>query len=293
MARGTESGGDPTVLRMILGKQLEELRLRAGMTFAEAAEAIDVSHSTIRRMESAKVARLRPPDVEMLLRSYGVTGQDEIDAFLRTVREANQRGWWRDFRDVVPEWLAAYLSLEQAAQHIRCYEAQFVHELLQTPEYTRAMALATTIDPRATSETVERRVALAQQRQQLLLRPDAPRLWVVLDEAVLRRPFGGRAVMRAQLDRVCEMAALPNVTVQIMPFAHGPHPAMWAGAFHLLRFEAPELPDIVYLSALLDAVHVDKRNEVMAYREALDRLSAQAAPANRTAELVTATRQEF
>lgn len=135
MTAETDWGGAPSVLRMILGRQLEELRTRAGLTFEQAGEAIGVSHSTIRRLEAAKVARLRLPDVEKLLQIYGVRDQQEIDTFLKSAREANKRGWWHTYRDVMPDWFAAYLSLEQAALHIRAYEAGFVHGLLQTPAY--------------------------------------------------------------------------------------------------------------------------------------------------------------
>ncbi|MEU7406724.1 helix-turn-helix transcriptional regulator, partial [Streptomyces sp. NPDC044948] len=123
MTAETDWGGAPSVLRMILGRQLEELRTRAGLSFEQAAEAIGVSHSTIRRLEAAKVARLRLPDVEKLLQVYGVRDQQEIDTFLKSAREANKRGWWHTYRDVMPDWFAAYLSLEQAA--------------LQTPELER------------------------------------------------------------------------------------------------------------------------------------------------------------
>nr|BBJ49942.1 hypothetical protein SAVMC3_25710 [Streptomyces avermitilis] len=188
MTAETDWGGAPTVLRMILGRQLEELRTRAGRTYEEAAAAIGVSHSTIRRMESAKVARLRLADVEKLLQIYGVTDQQEIDTFLKSVREANKRGWWHTYRDVLPDWFAAYLSLEQAALQIRAYEAQFVHGLLQTEEYARALLSAG--NPHAPAEATERRVALRMRRQELLSRSAPPRLWVVMDETVLRWPVG-------------------------------------------------------------------------------------------------------
>ncbi|BCM65314.1 putative DNA-binding protein [Streptomyces sp. EAS-AB2608] len=287
----TDWGGVPSVLRMILGRQLEELRTRAGLSYAEAGAAIGVSHSTIRRMEAAKVARLRLTDAEKLLQVYGVTDQREIDTFLQSVREANKRGWWHTYRDVMPDWFAAYLSLEQAALHIRAYENQFVHELLQTEDYARA--LLTSAGPQAPAEATERRVALRMRRQELLARPAPPRLWVVMDETVLRWPVGGPEVMRAQLDHLIEVNRLPQVTVQIMPFANGPHPALRAGAFHLFRFRARELPDIAYLNSLVGAVYLDKAEEVVVYREALDRLSAQAAPARRTEALLGTLRKEL
>jgi transcriptional regulator with XRE-family HTH domain len=276
---------------MILGRQLEELRTRAGLTYEQAADAIGVSHSTIRRMEAAKVARLRVADVEKLLQTYGVTDQQEIDTFLKSVREANKRGWWHTYRDVLPDWFAAYLSLEQAALQIRAYEAEFVPGLLQTEDYARALLSAG--NPHAPTEATERRVALRMRRQELLSRPSPPRVWVVMDETVLRWPVGGRAVMRAQIDHLIAMNALPHVTLQVMPFSNGPHPAMRAGAFHLFRFRAPELPDIVYLSGLVGAVYLDKADDVVVYREALDRLGAQSAPAKKTEAVLGAIRKEL
>ncbi|MEV8540263.1 helix-turn-helix transcriptional regulator [Streptomyces sp. NPDC051572] len=291
MTAETDWGGVPSVLRMILGRQLEELRTRAGLTYEEAGAAIGVSHSTIRRMEAAKVARLRLSDAEKLLQVYGVTDRQEIDTFLKSVREASKRGWWHTYRDVMPDWFAAYLSLEQAALQVRAYENEFVHGLLQTEEYARALLGAG--NPHAPTEATERRVALRMRRQELLTREAPPRVWVVMDETVLRWPVGGAAVMRAQIDHLIEVNRLPHVTLQIMPFANGPHPAMRAGAFHLFRFRAPELPDVVYLNGLVGAVYLDKGDDVVVYREALDRLGAQAAPARKTEALLGAIRKEL
>jgi transcriptional regulator with XRE-family HTH domain len=276
---------------MILGRQLEELRTRAGLTYEQAGEAIGVSHSTIRRMEAAKVARLRLADAEKLLQVYGVTDRQEIDTFLKAVREASKRGWWHTYRDVMPDWFAAYLSLEQAALQVRAYENEFVHGLLQTEEYARALLGAG--NPHAPTEATERRVALRMRRQELLTREAPPRVWVVMDETVLRWPVGGAAVMRAQIAHLIEVNRLPHVTLQIMPFANGPHPAMRAGAFHLFRFRAAELPDVVYLNGLVGAVYLDKSDDVVVYREALDRLGAQAAPARKTEALLGAIRKEL
>ncbi|MFD8523968.1 helix-turn-helix domain-containing protein [Streptomyces capillispiralis] len=291
MTAETDWGGAPSVLRMILGRQLEELRGRAGLTYEEAGAAIGVSHSTIRRMEAAKVARLRLADAEKLLRVYGVTDEQEIDTFLKSVREANKRGWWHTYRDVMPDWFAAYLSLEQAALQIRAYESQFVHGLLQTQAYARA--LLTAANPHAPAEATARRVALRMRRQELLTRQTPPRVWVVMDETVLRWPVGGADVMRDQIDHLIEVQRLPHVTLQIMPFGNGPHPAMRAGAFQLLRFRARELPEVVYLDGLVGAVYLDKGDDVVVYREALDRVSAQATPAKRTEAVLDRIRKDL
>ncbi|MFJ5611558.1 helix-turn-helix domain-containing protein [Streptomyces sp. NPDC093221] len=284
-------GGPPTVLRMILGRQLEELRSRAGVSFEQAGEVIGVSHSTIRRMEQAKVARLRLSDVEKLLRTYGITETAEIETFLELAREANKHGWWHTYRDVMPDWFGAYLSLEQAAVHIRAYEAQFIPGLLQTEEY--AHALLTAGDPQASAEDIDRRVALRLTRQQILTRAQPPLLWAVMDETVLHWPVGGPKVMRAQIDHLLEIGELPNVRLQMMPFTNGPHPATRAGAFQLFRFEAAELPDVVYLGGLIGSTYLDKQDEVAAYREAMDRLAAQAAQEKKTKALLGALRKEL
>ncbi|MET7293064.1 helix-turn-helix transcriptional regulator [Streptomyces griseoloalbus] len=291
MTAETDWGGAPSVLRMILGRQLEELRNRAGLTYEQAGAAIGVSHSTIRRMEAAKVARLRLADAEKLLRVYGVSDEQEIDTFLKSVREANKRGWWHTYRDVMPDWFAAYLSLEQAALQIRAYESHFVHGLLQTRAYARA--LLTAGNPHAPAEATARRVALRMRRQELLRRETPPRVWVVMDETVLRWPVGGADVMRAQIDHLIEVQRLPHVSLQIMPFANGPHPAMGAGAFQLFRFRARELPDVVYLNGLVGAVYLDKGDDVVVYREALDRVGAQATPTKRTEAVLDRIRKDL
>jgi transcriptional regulator with XRE-family HTH domain len=276
---------------MILGRQLEELRSRAGVSFEQAGEVIGVSHSTIRRMEQAKVARLRLSDVEKLLRTYGVTDPAEIESFLELAREANKHGWWHTYRDVMPDWFGAYLSLEQAAVHIRAYEAQFVPGLLQTEEYARA--LLGSGDPHASAEDVDRRVALRLERQRVITRERPPLLWAVMDETVLHWPVGGPRVMRAQIDHLLEIGGLPNVRLQLMPFANGPHRASRAGAFQLFRFEAAELPDVVYLGGLIGSAYLDKQDDVAAYREAMDRLAAQAAQEKKTKALLGALRKEL
>lgn len=278
----------PTVGQMVLGMRLRDLRERAGCSFAEAAAALSVNSTTIRRMEKAEVG-LKPPYVEKLLKTYGIP-ENEITAFLELVDEANQPGWWQGFRDVLPSWFSLYVSLEGEASLIRAYEPHCVHGLLQTEEYARA--LLRTGFPNAPDEELGRRVALRMERQELLRGKDAPRLWVLLEEQVLRRHVGGPDVMRGQIDRLIECAAMPHVTVQIIPFASGAHPAMF-GPFQLFRFEIPELPDIVYSESLSGAVYHDERRDTAVYLEALDRMGAQAAPATRTETLLGEIRKEF
>ncbi|WP_240958131.1 helix-turn-helix domain-containing protein [Streptomyces barkulensis] len=277
-----------TVGRIVLGLRLRDLREKAGCSFEEAAAALSVNAATVRRMEKAEVG-LKPLFVEKLLETYGVERQ-EIDSFLALVEESRRPGWWHRFRDVLPDWFGLYVSLEGSASVIRGYEPHCVPGLLQTEDYARA--LLRTGFPNAPEDELERRVALRLGRQRLIAKPDAPRLWVVVDETVLHRPVGGPEVMRAQIDRLLEATALPNVTLQILTFGAGPHPGMF-GPFQLFRFDIPELPDIVYTESLTGAVYLDERPDTAAYLEALDRMGAQAVSVRHTEELLGDIRKEF
>jgi transcriptional regulator with XRE-family HTH domain len=276
-------------MRMVLGKRLQDLRERAGLSYEQAADALDVTHSTIRRMEKAEVS-LKILYVDRLLRTYGITEPTEIDAFLALVREANQPGWWHRFRDVLPEWFSAYVSLEGEAALIRAYEPHYLPGLLQTEDYARAVLHAG--QPNASAGELDRLVALRLERQSLLTKPDAPTLWVVMDETVFRRPAARPEVVRGQIDRLIDAVAMPNVTLQIMPFAAGPHPAMY-GPFHIFRFRFRELPDIVYSESLTGANYIDDRDDVSAYLEALDRMCTQANPAPNTEAILGGFRKEI
>ena len=181
-------------------------------------------------------------------------------------REANTPGWWQHYGDVLPQWFRTYVDLESAATLIRTYEGQFVPGLLQTDDYMRAVIHDASLE---SSEEVGRRVRLRMARQTLLTREHPPRLWAVVDEAALRRPVGGREVMRGQLERLLDATKLPNVTLQILPFAAGAHSAM-VGAFSILRFADRELPDVVYLEHLTNAIYLDKRAEVERYVDVME-----------------------
>jgi len=283
-----EARSGPTVGQIVLGLRLRDLREQAGCSFADAAAALSVNATTVRRMEKAEVG-LKPLYVKALLERYGVPGE-EVEAFLRLVEAANRPGWWHRFRDVLPDWFSLYVSLEGEASLIRAYEPHCVPGLLQTPEYARE--LFRTGFPGATEDELDRRVALRMERQELLTRSRAPLLWVVIEEHVLRRRVGDASVMRAQIDRLIEATSMPNVTLQVMPLSAGPHPGMF-GPFQLFRFDIPELPDIIYAESLTGAAYLDERADTVAYLEVLDRMGAQAAPVQDTEAILGAIRKEL
>lgn len=266
------AGGSPTVLRMALGGQLRQLRESRGISREAAGDAIRGSHSKISRLELGRVG-FKERDIRDLLTLYRVTDEDEQERFLALAREANAPGWWHRYDDLLPQWFGTYIGLEQAAEGIRCYEAQFVPGLLQTPEYARAVIMLA--HGHEGPEELDRRIALRMRRQEILSRVSPPTLWVVIDEAALHRPIGGPAVMRAQLERLVAVAEQPNVTLQLLPYSVGGHAAA-GGPFSILRFPEADLPDIVYLEQLTSALYLDKRQDVEQYLAVMDRLSVQA-----------------
>jgi hypothetical protein len=223
-------------------------------------------------METGRVG-FKLCDIEDLLTLYGVASERERAKVTDLATRSRQPEWWTYYTDILPGWFETYLGLESAAVAIRSFEAQFVPGLFQTEDYARAVTRLG--HQTAPTEEIERRVGLRLKRQEVLARPQPPRIWAVMDEAVLRRPIGGTAVMGAQLRRLVEAAQLPGVTLQVVPFAQGGHAAA-SGSFSILRFAERDLPDVVYIEQLTSAVYLDQRADVEHYLEVADQLSGEA-----------------
>jgi hypothetical protein len=262
----------PTVPRLLLGIQLRRWREIADVTPEQAGYEIRASRSKISRMENGRV-RIKERDVTDLLTLYGITNEAIRAGMVALVRQASAPGWWSKYDDITADWFEVYLGLETAASVIRSFELQFVHGLFQTEDYARAVTLLGHMT--ASAEEIDRRVGLRLKRQDLLTGPEPPQVWSILDEGALRRPVGGGAVMRAQLERLLEVAELRHVTVQVVPFGRGGHAAA-GGAFTVLRFGAPEVPDVVYIEQLTSALYLDKREDVDHYLEVMNNLSTDA-----------------
>jgi len=279
---GAAVDGGPTVLRIALGARLRLLREAAGVTPKDAGYAIRASHAKISRLELGRVGS-KERDLADLLTLYGVHDEAARRAFLDLARQANTPGWWHRYSEAMPGWFELYVGLEQAATLIRAHEVQFVPGLVQTADFARA--LITTWSPDLPEEEVERRVDLRLRRQTVLTRPDPLRLWAVVDEAALHRPVGGRQVLRAQLARLAELLDLPNVTVQVLDDRSVGHAAA-NGPFSILRFAAPDLPDVVYLEQLTSALYLDKRTDVDRYALTMNRLVVEADTPARTQDIL-------
>lgn len=227
------------------------------MTLDIAARQLDMSKSNLSRIENAQIG-IKPRDVRAALALYQVTGAD-AEALIEIARGAQQRGWWQHYSDVLPEWFEFYVGLEAEAATLRTYEAEAVPGLLQTEAYARAVYRLT-----AGEEGLDRKVAARLRRQDVLRRDDPVKLSVVLNEAALLRPVGGRAVMAEQAAHLHTAAQLPNVTVQVLPFAAGGHPAMNA-PYVVLTFPDAADAAVVYLENLTSGLALEEAGQVRGY----------------------------
>ena len=258
----------PTIRRRRLGAELRRYRDAAGVTIDVVADRLGCSPSKVSRIETGHTSAT-PRDVKDMLDIYGVDGRVS-DELVQIAREARQKGWWHPFSMVLT---GAYVGLEAAARSVRAYEQQVVPGLLQTDKYAIAMIRAARLGD--SEQEIEQRVRVRMARQALLIQDDPIELWVVLDEAVVSRPVGGDEVMREQLLRLAEMAELPNVTLQILPFAAGPHAGM-DGTFSILDFPDAEDPDVVFVENATGGLFLEKVDELRKYNSIFESIRSTA-----------------
>ena len=260
----------PTIRRRRLGSELRRHRDSAGVTIDVVADRLGCSPSKVSRIETGHTSAT-PRDVKDMLDIYGVRGSD-ADELVQIAREARQKGWWHPFSTVLT---GAYVGLEAAAKSIRAYEQQVVPGLLQTDMYAMAMIRAARLGD--SDQEIEQRVRVRMARQALLIQDDPIDLWVVLDEAVVSRPVGGDEVMRDQLARLITTARLPNVTLQILPFAAGAHAGM-DGTFAILEFEEEGDADVVFTENATGGLFLEKAEELSKYISIFETIRTSALP---------------
>jgi transcriptional regulator with XRE-family HTH domain len=265
--------------------ELRRLREAAGITIDQVAERLECSASKISRIETGQ-SGATTRDVRDILDLYRVS-TDEADTLVQIAREARQKGWWQLYGTVLT---GAYVGLEAAADAIRAYEALVVPGLLQTEDYARAMIHAARPDINATE--IDQRVRVRMGRQSLLTQDDPLSLWVVLDEAVLHRPVGGKSVMRRQLDHLVASAGLPNVTLQVLPFEAGAHAGM-DGTFTILLYKEPPNHNLVFASNAAGGLFLEKDDELQRYAFIFDHLRANALRPEESVAVIAAQTKEL
>ncbi|WP_182882130.1 helix-turn-helix domain-containing protein [Microbispora sp. H10949] len=277
------NGRGPTVRRRRLAGELRRLRERKELTLEDAAERLGWSAAKVSRIETARVG-ITSPDLTRMLDLYELA--DDRRAGLHALaRTARTRGWWDAYADSLPSDYSAYIQLEADAAFIRSYDGMIVHGLLQTDEYAREIIRAALMGLSSPAE-VERRVEVRMTRQRLLLRDESPlRFWTVVDEAALTRRVGSEAIMREQHARLLEFADRDNVTIQVLPFAKGAHPAT-AGTFALLEFRETYDPNVVYVEGTTSNLYVESDAEIYRYSLAFDHLRAMALDPDESRRLI-------
>lgn len=273
----------PTVRRLQLGRELRRLREAADVSREAAAAELECDVSKISRLETGKLT-IQAAEVRALLRLYGVTDDAGEDVLL-LAREARKRTSYR-----VPDWARTYVGLEAEAAEIKWFETILVPGLMQTESYMRAVTRAA--DPTRNPAEVDRLVAIRSERQARLTGDDPPQLWVVIDEAVIRREVGGKATMRDQLLRLVELSRISTVSLQVLPFGAGAHAAL-GSSFVTLRMADPPEAHVVYLEDLWSADYVDRPPQVLSYTIAFDRVAAIALDADESTQMIEKSIEEL
>ena len=279
-----KSTGSPTVRRRELGALLRALRNDRGLTVDQVAAELLCSPSKVSRMETGhRGATLR--DVRDLCELYGVTDDAERERLMVLAREGKEQGWWQSFA------LAhrAYVGLEQDAISLSVFQSAVVPGLLQIADYIRAIHHA--VIPRLDEAAIEERVEERHKRQQILNGENPPKTEIMLDEAVLHRPLGGPGVMRRQLDHLIEVAGWPNVTIRVVPYSVGAHPALESN-FTILEFSG-QAPTIVHAEGLAGQLYLERQQDVDRYVLALQMLRDLALSPKESAQIITKIRDSY
>jgi transcriptional regulator with XRE-family HTH domain len=272
----------PTVRRRRLGSELRRLREDHSIKLEEVAERLGVAASTLSRIETGK-APTKSVYLTAMLEMYGVTDPAQRQVLVDMAREGHRKGWWSVYDDVLPTGFGIYVGLEAEAAGLRAFEGEAVQGLFQTPDYARAILRE--VQVRDTDEQVERLVDLRMKRQEVLDRNPPLDVWMILDEAVVRRTIGGPEVMRDQLARLVEESKKPNVTLQVLPFETDSHAGL-RGPFSILEFPERADADVAYVESVAGIIYLEKEREVRTCAEAFDRLRAAALSPGQSSDLI-------
>ncbi|RBM16879.1 helix-turn-helix transcriptional regulator [Streptomyces sp. PT12] len=280
---------NPTVRRRRLGQELRRLREDRNMTAEGVAERLLVSQSKISRLENGRRS-ISPRDVRDLCEVYGIEDKKLVESLMQMARESRQQGWWHAFAELSPTY-SVYIGLETDASSLRVYEPQVVPGLLQTQEY--ATALISGALPEVGPDEVNSRVQVRLRRQQRLYDERTPlRLWAVVDEAALRRQVGGPSTMLEQIHRLTECSRLPHVTLQVLPFSAGAHPAV-NGQYTILEFPEASDSTVIYLEGGTNDFYLEKPHDVQHYSVMYEHLRAQALSPEQTRGVLGQLAQEY
>ncbi|MEV2244277.1 helix-turn-helix transcriptional regulator [Streptomyces sp. NPDC049970] len=281
-----------TVLGRQLGDELRRFREQAGLSTAEAAEVLDCTKGKISRIENGHVP-VRTPDLLALMHAYAVVeldARERLGSLARTANRRRREGWWHQYGSVLADTYRDYIEMETICDSIRTFQVQLVPGLLQTPEYGRAVTVAS----RAwqTAEEIDQFVQVRLARQQRLSGEDPLELWAVLAEGVLHQQVGGKTVMHGQLEHLADLAERPNITIQVLPFSRGAHPGMF-GPYLLLSFPRVSALDLVLTETPTGNIWMERESEVSRYRDLFDDARTSALPPTDSLSLIRHLTKEY
>ncbi|WP_406737794.1 helix-turn-helix domain-containing protein [Streptomyces sp. NBC_00853] len=258
-----------TVLGRQLGDELRRLREAANLTTADAAEALDCTKGKISRIENGRVT-VRLPDLTAMLQAYGAADGEVLPRLSTLAKKANRRrreSWWNQYGPVLADTYRDFIALEAIAGSIRTFQAQLIPGLLQTPDYVRAVTVAS--QQWQTGDEIEKFVQVRLSRQDRLTDESPLQLWAVLSESVLLQQVGGPHVMHEQLEHLLTASELPNVTVQVLPFSRGAHASMF-GPYVVLGFREEGALDVVLADNPTGSIWFEREAEVARYQDLFD-----------------------
>jgi len=280
----------PTVRHKRLTAEFRRLRAESGLTRDDVAGRLDWHPTKITRIETGQWTRLNLRDVRDLLDIYGVTDQAQREALTQLARDARQRGWWHSYGDVLPSEYSHFIGLEAEAASVRTYQQVLVPGLLQTEAYAGAVIQA--FRPSDSAEGIDRRVAVRHERQRRITEERSLQLSAVLGEGVVHQLVGDAAVTAEQLRFLVEAGDLPNVMIQVLPYAAGAHGAM-VGSFEILGFPEPIDPDVVYLENMASALFLEEPEAVSRYVQVFDYLRATALSPQASGDMIASAAEEL
>jgi DNA-binding XRE family transcriptional regulator len=277
----------PTVRRRRLARLMKEFREASGRSREAAAEHAGIAPITVTRIETGRHAPNASVVME-LCHFYGIE-RERAEAMAGLARQARKRGWWVQHGATIPDWFEIYVGLESEVAEIRSYQPEVIFGLFQTEGYIRGLMAS---EASLGQDERERRILLRLQRQKLLTVPDAPKLWVVLNEAAVRRIVGGVGPMREQLEQLARLSTEPNITIQVLPFSAGAHPGN-DGSFNVLRFPEAADPDVAYVQYRLGSIILEEAPQVREYIEVFDQLRARALGPDESRSLINKVAREM
>ncbi|WP_105973294.1 helix-turn-helix domain-containing protein [Streptomyces geranii] len=281
-----------TVLGRQLGDELRRFREAASLTTQDAAEVLDCTKGKISRIENGHVP-VRTPDLNALMGAYRVDDDDARKRLEALARKANRRrreGWWHQYDSVLGDAYRDQIELEAICDSVRTYQVQLVPGLLQTPEYGRAVTVASR--SWQSPEEIEQFVQVRLARQERLTGDSPMEFWAVLSEGVLRQQVGGPEVMRGQLEQLAALADLPNLTIQVLPFSRGAYSGMF-GPYLLMRFPQVASLDLVLTETPTGNIWIEREPEVAHYRALFDDARMSALPPTESLTLIQRAVKEY